>query len=265
MRDAFDINPLITGKKLRSILDERGYTQGCTEQHVKNWLRVQRTKTDRHITSDVTLGKLKELIRDLEAKTQWIGEDVHRSLLLPIPDSKHLIEGKEVKEQKPRKTVHHHPFAFCLPISTPRLLQRRIDCRNLRVKVLKGVSLEQGAEMMEIDNLGFSMIDGLTTVMAQNQGSLLPIGTVTRNGHFRLIAICAVSGETAWTTCSALKAVENAAATLFPGQDTSAQWHLADAGPVAAGIRKYLSDRHGGRKGGESFNSGWYLSCARMS
>ena len=80
--------------------------------------------------------------------------------------------------------MNKYPFAFCLPLSSPRLLYRRVEARKLEVKFLETVTVE-GPIMKEIENLGFTMIDGLTHIIAQNQGMLLVIGTVTRNGRFR--------------------------------------------------------------------------------
>ena len=115
LNEAFADNPSTTAELLNLALSKNGMLDGCTMDNVRNWLKNKRTKDKSHLTNNVALKELRGLIDSLQSKSVWNWDDYNRTLLLPTPDEKHLIEGAEVKEQKPRMTVNKYPLAFCLP------------------------------------------------------------------------------------------------------------------------------------------------------
>jgi hypothetical protein len=66
---------------------------------------------------------------------------------------------------------------------------------------------------------------------------IIPIGTVSRNNHWHLVAWAIASAETAWTVSTALAAVDAAIERLFSCEgDAECHYFMSDSGPVATGV-----------------------------
>jgi hypothetical protein len=70
---------------------------------------------------------------------------------------------------------------------------------------------------------------------------VISIGTSTRNGHFRHIALAIVSGETGENVKASLDAVARAVETYFPDVEAHSEWYMGDDGrAMVEGITTHL-------------------------
>jgi hypothetical protein len=144
LEENFAKNPLITPLAIKMALSEADLLKGATLDNIKGWLHRKRLSQRKSNKPDASLSDVYEILREFSDASAWDDDNPSRPLLLPIPDTKHILEGNDVREQHPKKTRFNVPYAFCLPLSTPKLLGRRIKARQMQVRVLKNVSLQDG-------------------------------------------------------------------------------------------------------------------------
>jgi hypothetical protein len=84
------------------------------------------------------------------------------------------------------------------------------------------------------------MIDGVFQLSKGSTGVVLPIGTVSKHGRWHRIAYAVASGETKWTTTTALSAVEQALQNLFPDELKKSRYFITDLGSVYDGVQEHI-------------------------
>ncbi len=131
----------VTVQDLMDTLQEQKIELGCTMDNIRFWIEYQRRKRSADHKVDLTLDRIQMMIDRLDEASDWENFPKNQALLLARPDLC-IKRGESVKDQKPLVTAKGEPFSYCIPISSPALLQNytkgaSIECLEIEATTEK--------------------------------------------------------------------------------------------------------------------------------
>lgn len=220
----------VTAQDLMDTLQEQKIELGCTMDNIRFWIEYQRRKRSADHKVDLTLDRIQVMIDRLDEASDWENFPKNQALLLARPDLC-IKRGESVKDQKPLVTAKGEPFSYCIPISSPALLQNYTKGASIECLEIEATTEKHGPTFKPKENKGFFVLDGIHAVAKLDAGKILKMGTVTRNGHFRRIAYAIVSGETAQNLSFFHSSVQDSVRRVFGEESIQLQWPLTDLAP----------------------------------
>ena len=197
--------------------------RGTNKKLIRGWLKRYRTKKKLPVI-DTTIHTVQTVISEIKRKSLSLDEltcdQVNVPFILPLYNtqegglSDYLVTGNAVPGAEPQVTKYGTKFAYCIPMTTRKLLGNMQTCKTVDIYNVDKISIQNGAQLTKRTNKGLAMLDG-THKAVRGNGCILVYSTNTRNGHFRGIAWAMVSSETNENILAFKRAVDAAYHKIF--------------------------------------------------
>jgi len=240
LKDILTKRPTASKTELHVAITQSVINSSEPPERVQNWLTHQRRLNPLVSLGDTPLQAIQTWIDDLKSGTSWEGSEDHRTLLLPVPDG-YLFVGDAAQGKSPAKSPYGHPYAFVLPLSTPELLTNRLQSKRVAVYSVPRITATSILSKV-VPNKGFQLVDAVYKMFQDDVAIVISVGTVTRTSQFRQVAIAIAHGESGWAIQATLQSIQAGCELVYPDQDCSCSWTLADCGRgVQAGIAREVA------------------------
>jgi hypothetical protein len=163
---------------------------------------------------------------------QYLGGDrVDKDMLFlcPLRNRDYLIVGDACKDKNPlRDKGTNVVYSYCIPLATEGSLMARVEARKQEYVKFKNISCARGVELETVQSQGLFTADGIGSNVYT--GGMLSFSAVTHGGSKVWWGVSLVSGETGVNVTLSRSAFDDAAALLFPDDNSDAKWPVTDCG-----------------------------------
>ena len=152
-----------------------------------------KTNAPTELDKNSTLAELKARI-DKIPSIRDMGSDLHQVVRTPVKGDKHVQEGTEVSDKKPKRLPNGIPFRATTTLSTPYLLlYHRLKTRLLKTFTFKSLDEVAGPVMEESLSQGQKNFDGVFKAICGLV--VLSSGAVDGDGVWKPESLTIGSGE----------------------------------------------------------------------